>query len=57
MNVLVVDIGGTNVKILATGQEESRKFSSGSTLTPERMVAGVQQLAADWPYEIGRAHV
>jgi polyphosphate glucokinase len=51
MNVLVVDIGGTNVKILATGQEESRKFSSGSTLTPERMVAGVQQLAADWPYE------
>jgi len=51
MNVLVVDIGGTNVKILATGQEESRKFSSGSTLTPERMVTGVQQLAADWPYE------
>jgi polyphosphate glucokinase len=51
MNVLVVDIGGTNVKILATGQEEPRKFSSGSTLTPERMVPGVQQLAADWPYE------
>ena len=52
MNVLVVDVGGTNVKILATGQEEPRKFSSGPTLTPERMVTGVQQLAADWPYEV-----
>jgi polyphosphate glucokinase len=51
MNVLVVDIGGTNVKILATGQEEPRKFPSGSTLTPDLMVSGVQRLAADWPYE------
>jgi len=51
MNVLVVDVGGTNVKILATGQETARKFPSGSTLTPERMVGGVQQLAADWSYD------
>jgi polyphosphate glucokinase len=51
MNVLVVDVGGTNVKILATGQEEPRKFSSGATLTPDRMVTGVQQLAAEWPYD------
>ena len=29
MNVLVVDVGGTNVKILATGQEAPRKFPSG----------------------------
>ena len=33
MNVLVVDVGGTNVKILATGQNELRKFPSGPTLT------------------------
>ncbi|HZZ82175.1 MAG TPA: ROK family protein [Gemmataceae bacterium] len=51
MNVLVIDVGGTNVKILATGQTEPRKFPSGPTLTPEGMVAGVKELAADWTYE------
>jgi len=62
MNVLVVDVGGTNVKILAAGQAERRKFASGPTLTPELMVAGVKELAADWPYEAvsigypGRVH-
>jgi hypothetical protein len=50
--VLVVDIGGTNVKILATGQAEPRKFSSGPTLTPKRMVAGVKKLAWDWKYDV-----
>jgi polyphosphate glucokinase len=35
MNVLAIDIGGTNVKILATGQKERREFESGSTLTPD----------------------
>ena len=32
MNVLVIDIGGTNVKILATGQQERVKFSSGPAM-------------------------
>ncbi|MBV9488357.1 MAG: ROK family protein [Verrucomicrobia bacterium] len=50
--VLVIDVGGTNVKILASGQEERRKLPSGPTLTPDRMVAGVRELAADWPYEV-----
>ena len=39
MNVLVVDVGGTHVKILATGQQQSRAFLSGPTLTAEQMVA------------------
>ena len=52
MNVLVIDIGGTNVKILATGQDESRTFPSGPTLTPKQMVAGVKKLAGDWKYEV-----
>lgn len=52
MKVLVVDIGGTNVKILATGQTERRKYPSGPTLTPGRMVAGVKKLAADWEYDV-----
>jgi polyphosphate glucokinase len=52
MNVLVVDVGGNSVKILATGQEERRKFPSGPTLTPEQMVSGVKELARDWKYEV-----
>ena len=50
--VLVIDIGGTNVKILATGESESRRFPSGKTLTPRRMVAGVKKLAGDWSYDV-----
>ena len=50
-NVLVIDVGGTAVKILATGQTESRSFRSGPTLTPKRMISGVKKLAADWAYD------
>jgi hypothetical protein len=35
--VLAVDVGGSSVKILATGQSERRSFSSGPALTPRRM--------------------
>jgi polyphosphate glucokinase len=52
MNVLAIDIGGTNVKILATGQDESRRFASGLTMTPKRMVAGVKKLAGGWKYQV-----
>jgi polyphosphate glucokinase len=51
MNVLVVDVGGHHVKILATGQSEPRRFVSGATLTAEQMVSGVKELAGDWTYE------
>src|SRR5437867_3126313 len=51
MNTLVVDVGGTNVKILATGQTEPRKFPSGPELTPALMVEGVKSAAADWAYD------
>ena len=52
MNVLAIDIGGTHVKILATGQDEPRRFVSGTTLTPKRMVAGVKKLARTWKYDV-----
>lgn len=51
MKVLVVDIGGTSVKVLATGQEPRRRFSSGPDMTPQQMVAGVKQLTGDWRYD------
>ncbi len=52
MNVLVVDIGGTNVKILATGQAEPRKVHSGPKMTPQQMVSRVKTLAGQWKYEV-----
>ena len=52
MKVLVVDIGGTHVKILASGHKEHRKFPSGPTLTPKQMVAGANRLAGDWKYDV-----
>ncbi len=48
--VLVADVGGTHVKLLATGKNEPRKFISGPTLTPEQMMSGIRQLVADWDY-------
>jgi polyphosphate glucokinase len=52
MNVLVVDIGGTNVKILASAQSEPRKFPSGPEMTPKQMVSGVKELAREWKYDV-----
>src|SRR5437762_3348285 len=49
--ILVIDLGGTQVKILATGQTESRKAESGPTMTPTKMVEVVRELAGDWEYE------
>ena len=51
MNVLVIDVGGTHVKILATGQTDKREFASGPKMTPQEMVSGVKRLAAGWSYD------
>jgi polyphosphate glucokinase len=51
VNILVIDIGGTNVKLLASGHKTPRKFPSGRELTPELMVEGVRAVAKDWPYD------
>ena len=51
MNILVIDVGGNNVKLLATGQTEPRKFPSGPDLTPKRLVAGVLETAQDWAFD------
>src|SRR5579859_6760551 len=49
--VLVIDVGGTNIKLLATGQKEPRKYPSGPTMTPRKMVSLVKQNAADWKFD------
>jgi polyphosphate glucokinase len=51
VKVLVIDVGGTNIKILATGQKQFRKFPSGPALTAKQMVADVKKLAGDWKYD------
>jgi polyphosphate glucokinase len=50
--VLVIDVGGTHVKVLATGQETRREFASGPTMTPDEMVAGVKKITEGWPYDV-----
>jgi polyphosphate glucokinase len=52
MKVLAIDVGGTHVKILVTGQNEHRQFVSGPSLTPAVMVAGVKDLVRDWKYDV-----
>jgi polyphosphate glucokinase len=50
--VLAVDVGGTHVKILATGKKEKREIVSGPGMTAPQMVASVIKLAQDWKYQV-----
>ena len=51
MNILVIDVGGTNVKLKVTNGEEVRKVPSGLGLTPAQMVEGVRQATDGWKYD------
>jgi polyphosphate glucokinase len=51
MKTLVIDIGGTNIKMLATGQEMERKFPSGPRMTALQMVENVKRATVDWEYD------
>jgi polyphosphate glucokinase len=50
--VLVIDVGGTHLKILATGQKIPRKVASGPRMTASGMSAWVKTAAKDWPYDV-----
>jgi polyphosphate glucokinase len=52
MKVLAIDVGGTHVKILATGQRRKRAVVSGPQLTAAQMVARVKRLASGWQYDV-----
>ena len=49
-SILVIDVGGTHVKVLATGHPEERKIPSGSKMTARKMVQDVKRLTKDWEY-------
>ncbi len=56
MDVLVVDVGGSHVKMLVSGERagalEPRRFVSGAHLTPDVLVTGARDLAKDWHYDV-----
>lgn len=52
LQVLVIDIGGNNIKLLASGEKEARRFPSGPRLTPRKMVQEVKKVTADWKYQV-----
>lgn len=49
-NVLVVDIGGTHVKLMISNRE-TRKFDSGMNLPPEELIAQIKKNTEDWKYD------
>jgi polyphosphate glucokinase len=51
MRVIAIDVGGTHVKVLLSGEDTPRKFESGPSLTPTEMVKGVKQITKDWKYD------
>ena len=48
--VLVIDIGGTNVKLMIS-RREKRKFDSGPRLSPRQLIAQVKKTAQGWSYD------
>ena len=49
--ILVIDVGGTNIKVQATGQKEPRKIPSGPDMTAGKMVSDVKASTRDWKYD------
>jgi len=51
MRILVIDVGGTNVKVLASGHRVPIKIPSGPTLTPREMVRAVREATKNWKFD------
>ncbi|MFO0926341.1 MAG: hypothetical protein U0736_04785 [Gemmataceae bacterium] len=51
MKILVIDVGGTNVKVKHEDGPEVRKVPSGPDLTAQHMADGVKRATADWGYD------
>lgn len=50
--ILVVDVGGTHVKVRVTGQRQERRIASGKSMTAARMVRDVKRMTQDWEYDV-----
>jgi polyphosphate glucokinase len=49
--ILVIDVGGSNVKLMISSRAKRRKFASGSALTPARFIAQTRALVGDWKFD------
>ena len=49
--ILVVDAGGSNIKLMRSGSDERIKFDSGPRFTPRQLMAGIRKHAPDWTYD------
>jgi hypothetical protein len=52
MKGLVVDISGTHVKAVVSGQRAAWEFKSGPDLLPKSMVAEANRLVGRWRYAV-----
>ena len=52
MKILVIDVGGTHVKVLATGHKQRVQISSGLKMTPAKMVAELKAATVSWKYDV-----
>jgi polyphosphate glucokinase len=52
MNILVIDVGGTHIKVLATGRKKPLKIRSGPKMSAKEMVRAVRQATTDWQYSV-----
>jgi polyphosphate glucokinase len=51
VKTLVIDVGGTNVKVVASGHRVPIKIPSGTAMTPRVMVGAVREAAEGWEYD------
>jgi polyphosphate glucokinase len=51
VNILIIDVGGTHVKVLATGHKKPVEIPSGPGMTAKKMVSAVRKATADWKYD------
>jgi polyphosphate glucokinase len=52
MKILVIDVGGTHVKVRVTGQKNRLEIPSGLTMTANKMVVAVRKIIAGWKYDV-----
>ena len=50
MKILMMDVGGSNVKLMVSGSDEVRKFKTGRDFTPGKLVLEMTQATRDWEF-------
>ena len=51
MKILILDVGGSHIKLKVSSQDETRKVTSGPDLTPQQMIDDVKEATKDWKFD------